>query len=144
MIIATANERIWFARKPNNRQDRGGKIAQISQTFSTFMEKNLSFISAQSHAEKLMFPSIMESIMPIYNAHHPYLDTYLHRYGSLFWRLFVLIILTKFPSILSFVFDSNLFSWTWLTIILLLSFFLSTHTGRQFLSLGLRDLIYKT
>ena len=35
---------------------RGGKIAQISQTFSTFMEKNLSFISAQGHAEKLMFP----------------------------------------------------------------------------------------
>lgn len=32
-----------FAKKPNNRQDQGGKIAQISQTFSTFMEKNLCF-----------------------------------------------------------------------------------------------------
>lgn len=26
MIIAPANERIWFARKPNNRQDHGGKV----------------------------------------------------------------------------------------------------------------------
>lgn len=74
--------------------------SEISQMFSTFMEKKIcvSSNSARSHAGKLRFPITCD-------VHHPYL----HERVFIFRKLILWRKLAQFLSTISFVFDSLLY-----------------------------------